>query len=123
MIAINRRNWLLGALAAGGLLRAGVAQAAPFASRRIAVTVRGTGRDVLLIPGLASGPGIWNGVLAAVPGYRFHLVHVRGFAGLAGEANAGGDALLRLHFSSRGRRIGQALPREAKNGPKQQEMA
>ncbi|OHC99284.1 MAG: alpha/beta hydrolase [Sphingomonadales bacterium RIFCSPLOWO2_12_FULL_63_15] len=92
---MNRRAWLLGAMATGGLLRAGVAQAAPFASRRIAVTVRGTGRDVLLIPGLASGPGIWNGVLAAVPGYRFHLVHVRGFAGLAGEANAGGDALLR----------------------------
>lgn len=91
---MNRRAWLLGAITTGGLVRAGVASAAPFASRRIAVTVRGTGRDVLLIPGLASGPGIWNGVLAALPGYRFHLVHVRGFAGLAAEANAGGDALL-----------------------------
>ena len=67
---MNRRAWLLGAMATGGLVRAGVASAAPFASRRIAVTVRGTGRDVLLIPGLASGPGIWNGVLAALPGWR-----------------------------------------------------
>jgi pimeloyl-ACP methyl ester carboxylesterase len=78
---------------AGGLL-AQPAMAGPFASRRIAVTTRGAakgaGRDVVLIPGLASGPGLWNGVIGAVPGYRWHLVHVRGFAGLAADANGSG---------------------------------
>jgi N-formylmaleamate deformylase len=87
---MDRRALIGGALAAGGLMWSGTAQAAPFASRRVAVTVRGSGRDVLLIPGLASGPGIWNGVLGAMPGYRFHLIQVRGFAGLAAESNASG---------------------------------
>jgi pimeloyl-ACP methyl ester carboxylesterase len=32
-------------------------------------------------------------VLGALPGYRFHLVHVRGFAGLAADANASGPLL------------------------------
>ena len=88
----DRRGMLLGAGAAmaAGLLASGPAWAAPFASRRIAVTVRGTGRDVVLIAGLASGPALWNGLMAAVPGYRWHLVHVRGFAGLAADANASG---------------------------------
>lgn len=89
---IDRRSLLCGA----GALAAGWAMpalAAGFTSRRIAVTVRGAGRDVLLIPGLASGPGIWNGVLAVVPGYRFHLVHVRGFAGLAADANGSGPVV------------------------------
>lgn len=69
------------------------AVAAPFVSRRIAVTVRGAGRDVLLIPGLASGPTAWSGVVDALPGYRLHLVHVRGFAGLAPEGNASGPVV------------------------------
>lgn len=88
---MDRRALLLGGAAmAAGLLGGEPALAAPFVSRRIAVTTRGTGRDVLLIPGLASGPGVWNGVMAAVPGYRWHLVQVRGFAGLPADANASG---------------------------------
>lgn len=88
---LDRRMLLFGGAAvAGALMLGGPALAAPFVSRRIAVTVRGTGRDVLLIAGLASGPGLWNGVMAAVPGYRWHLVHVRGFAGLPADANASG---------------------------------
>ncbi|MFZ2996136.1 alpha/beta fold hydrolase [Sphingobium sp.] len=90
MTYIDRRTAMLGAIAASGAAWAGAATAAPFTSRRISVVTRGTGADVLLIPGLASGPGIWNGVIAALPGYRFHLVHVRGFAGLAPDANASG---------------------------------
>ncbi|ANI77456.1 MULTISPECIES: alpha/beta fold hydrolase [Sphingobium] len=88
---VDRRTLLLsGMAAAGGVMLGGAALAAPFTSRRIAVTVRGTGRDVVLIAGLASGPGLWNGLMAAVPGCRWHLVHVRGFAGLAADANASG---------------------------------
>lgn len=90
---IDRRGLMLGALSAAAMAWSGMALAAPFASRRIAVTVRGAGRDVLLIPGLASGPGIWNGVVGGVPGYRFHLVQVKGFAGLAPDANASGPVL------------------------------
>ncbi len=92
---IDRRTWMTGAgaLLAGWAAGGGMARAATFASRRIAVTVRGSGRDVLLIPGLASGPGIWNGVVSGVAGYRWHLVHVRGFAGLAADANASGPLL------------------------------
>ena len=91
---LDRRTLLLGgAAAAGALMFGSAAMAAPFASRRIAVTVRGTGRDVVLIAGLASGPGLWNGVMAALPGYRWHLVHVRGFAGLAADANASGPLI------------------------------
>ena len=88
---VSRRTLLLsGAAAIGGLVAGGPALAAPFSSRRIALTVRGAGRDVLLIAGLASGPGLWSGLMAATPGYRWHLVHVRGFAGLAADANASG---------------------------------
>ena len=91
---LDRRTLLLGGAAvAGAMMFGGAAVAAPFASRRIAVTVRGTGRDVILIAGLASGPGLWNGVMAALPGYRWHLVHVRGFAGLAADANASGPLI------------------------------
>jgi len=88
---VSRRTLLLsGAAAIAGLVAGGPALAAPFSSGRIAVTVRGAGRDVLLIAGLASGPGLWSGLMAATPGYRWHLVHVRGFAGLAADANASG---------------------------------
>ncbi|PZU68330.1 MULTISPECIES: alpha/beta hydrolase [Sphingobium] len=89
---MDRRGLLCGA----GALAAGWAMpalAADFASRRIMVTVRGSGRDVLLIPGLASGPGIWNGVTGQMPGYRWHLIHVRGFAGLAADANGSGPVV------------------------------
>lgn len=92
----NRRALMLGAVAAGLAGSTARAAAPPFASRRIAVTVRGTGRDILLIPGLASGPAIWSGVVAALPGWRCHLVHVRGFAGLAADANASGPLLAPL---------------------------
>lgn len=90
---IDRRTLLrTGAGACAGLLMMWHqgAQATPFTSRRIAVTMRGTGRDVLLIAGLASGPALWNGIMDKVPGFRWHLIHVRGFAGLAPDANATG---------------------------------
>ncbi|MDO7834316.1 alpha/beta hydrolase [Sphingobium sp. HBC34] len=90
---MDRRTLLLGGLAAGMVATGGMAQAAPFTSRRILVTVRGAGRDVLLIPGLASGPAIWNGVVGALPGCRYHLVQVRGFAGLPADANGSGPLL------------------------------
>ncbi|RVT41758.1 alpha/beta fold hydrolase [Sphingobium algorifonticola] len=93
---LNRRDWLTGAATLLAFGCADAAQAAAFASRRISVTVRGTGPDVLLIPGLASGPGVWAGTIAAVTGYRYHLVQVRGFAGLPPDANRSGPLIAPL---------------------------
>src|SRR3546814_18143740 len=67
--------------------------ASVFSSRRISVTVHGSGPDVVMIPGLGSAPSIWQSAIAAVPGYRYHLVQVKGFAGTAAEANASGPIL------------------------------
>lgn len=65
-----------------------------FSSERIGVTVMGTGPDVVLIPGLSSLPAVWSGTMAALPGYRYHLIHVSGFAGRPAGANAQGSYLV-----------------------------
>ena len=64
-----------------------------FSSDRISVEVRGKGPDVVLIPGLSSSPEVWESTIKAVPGYRYHLVHVAGFAGKAPGANASGPVV------------------------------
>jgi pimeloyl-ACP methyl ester carboxylesterase len=64
-----------------------------FTSDRISVEVRGSGPDVVLIPGLSSSPEVWKSTVEAVPGYRYHLVHVAGFAGKAPGANASGPVM------------------------------
>ena len=48
---------------------------------------------MLLIPGLASGPSVWAPLVARLPGYRFHLVHIAGFAGMPAGANGRGPLL------------------------------
>jgi pimeloyl-ACP methyl ester carboxylesterase len=63
---------------------------AAFASERLSVEVVGSGPDVVLVPGLSSSPEVWRSTIAAVPGYRYHLVHVAGFAGKPAGANASG---------------------------------
>ncbi len=64
-----------------------------FASDRIGVEVHGSGPDVVLIPGLSSSPRVWDATMTAVPGYRYHVVHVAGFAGRPAGANASGPVL------------------------------
>jgi len=64
-----------------------------FVSDRIGVEVHGAGPDVVLIPGLSSSPRVWDGTIAAVPGYRYHVVHVSGFSGRPAGANASGPVL------------------------------
>ena len=62
-----------------------------FVSDRITVVARGTGPDVVLIPGLASHRDVWAGVADTLDDrYRLHLVQVNGFAGFAPGANADG---------------------------------
>ncbi len=72
---------------------AATATADAFASDRIIVTTVGEGPDVVLIPGLSSSPEVWATTIAAVPGYRYHLVQVKGFAGAPAEANASGPVV------------------------------
>ena len=67
--------------------------AAPFSSGRISVERVGEGPDVILIPGLSSSPEVWRATIAAMPGYRYHLVHVAGFAGAAPGENASGPVV------------------------------
>jgi pimeloyl-ACP methyl ester carboxylesterase len=71
-----------------------IAATTAFASDRISVEVVGSGPDVILIPGLSSSPEVWRSTVEAVPGFRYHLVHVRGFAGLAPGANGAGPVVL-----------------------------
>ena len=68
----------------------------PFSSDRITVEVIGSGPDVVLIPGLTAGSDIWRGTVAAVPGYRYHLVQVSGFAGTPVRGNARGPVVAPL---------------------------
>lgn len=62
-----------------------------FRSSRIEVSVRGRGSDVVLIPGLASTPGIWRDLAGRLSGRRrLHLVAIRGFGTLSAGANGRG---------------------------------
>lgn len=88
---MNRRTFLLSSLALGLTFSASAQAAQPrFEPRRFSVQVRGTGPDVILIPGLTSGREVWNSTVNAMPGYRYHLVQVGGFAGAPVAANGEG---------------------------------
>ncbi|HET9637834.1 MAG TPA: alpha/beta hydrolase [Allosphingosinicella sp.] len=84
--------------------------ARPFAPTRFSVVVQGTGPDVILVPGLTGSRDVWKGTVAAVPGYRYHLVQVAGFAGTPVRGNARGQVVAPLaeeiarYISSRGLR-------------------
>jgi pimeloyl-ACP methyl ester carboxylesterase len=78
--SLSRRS-LLAAAAFAAFLPLASALAAPFESTRITVRTEGSGPDVVLIPGLNSSPRAWASTVAALPGYRYHLVQVSGFAG------------------------------------------
>jgi pimeloyl-ACP methyl ester carboxylesterase len=72
------------------LAAAAAAKPAAFASDRLSVEIVGSGPDVVLVPGLSSSPQVWRSTVEAVPGYRYHLVHVAGFASKPAGANATG---------------------------------
>jgi N-formylmaleamate deformylase len=87
---MDRRTFLEGAAATAALGVAGEAAALAFSSARVSVQVRGSGPDVILIPGLTNGRNLWDGTVKAVPGYRYHLIQVAGFAGDPARGNAQG---------------------------------
>lgn len=66
-------------------------EAVPFTSDRITVETRGSGPDLILVPGLSSHRNVWDSVAGPLADtYRLHLVQVNGFAGFAPGANAEG---------------------------------
>jgi len=67
-----------------------------FAPSRFTVEVIGTGPDVILIPGLTASKNVWRPAVAAVPGYRYHLIQVSGFAGAPARGNAQGEVVAPL---------------------------
>ena len=67
--------------------------ASGFRSDRITVTSHGSGPDVVLVPGMGSSPKVWAGLVRALPGYRYHLVQVNGFAGHPPRGNASGPVI------------------------------
>jgi pimeloyl-ACP methyl ester carboxylesterase len=86
----SRRTFTATAIAVLAALPLAGALAAPFASDRISVRSEGLGPDVVLIPGLNSSPRAWASTVAALPGYRYHLVQISGFAGQPAGGNKEG---------------------------------
>jgi pimeloyl-ACP methyl ester carboxylesterase len=107
---MHRRHFLagLGAAVLIGCTPTSAPAEPPFQPTRFTVEVRGSGPDVILIPGLTAGPDVWAGTVTSVPGYRYHLVHVRGMAGAPAGANAEGAVVagvadeLARYIASRG---------------------
>jgi pimeloyl-ACP methyl ester carboxylesterase len=62
--------------------------------QRISVATEGAGSDVVLIHGLNSSPKVWREMMAAVPGHRYHLVTIKGFAGNGGDVGKGQGAVV-----------------------------
>lgn len=61
-------------------------------ARSFAIDVKtiGTGANVILIPGLGSPPSVYDEIVAQnKDNYRFHMVHVAGYAGLASNQTEG----------------------------------
>lgn len=95
---MNRRHFI-GSVLALTLLGCApsASEAAPaFTPTRFSVVVKGSGPDVILIPGLTASREVWNGTVAGVPGYRYHLVQVAGFAGTPARGNAEGNVVAPL---------------------------
>jgi pimeloyl-ACP methyl ester carboxylesterase len=61
-----------------------------FRSDRITVVTQGSGPDVVLVHGLGSSRDVWRETVAAVPGYRYHLVQMNGFGGTPIGGNTSG---------------------------------
>ena len=62
-----------------------------FSSDRISVVTRGTGPDLILVPGLGSHHNVWDSITGPLEArYTLHIVQVNGFAGVAPGANVSG---------------------------------
>ena len=86
-------------LMASSLVSASAAQPLPVSSenpnsQRISVETQGTGKDVILIPGLASSRDVWADLSAKLrKSYRIHLIELAGFASKPAIANPDGKIM------------------------------
>lgn len=88
---MKRREFLVAAaVLAAGCAAPMAAGAEPFRSDRISVVTEGSGPDVVLVHGLGSSRDVWRELVAAVPGYRYHLVQMNGFGGAPIGGNTSG---------------------------------
>ena len=89
---MRRREFIVaGALLAASCAAPMAAGGKAFSSDRISVVTQGSGPDVVLVHGLGSSRDVWREMVAAVPGYRYHLVQMQGFGGTPiGESNKTG---------------------------------
>lgn len=89
---MRRALTTLTAIAGLFLTACATTQPRPFAGDRISVVTRGSGPDLILIPGLAGHrEEAWGGRAEELDDrYRLHLVQVNGFAGVAAGMNAEG---------------------------------
>ena len=87
---MKRREFVIAAamFAAAGCAGPMAAGGSGFRSDRISVVTQGSGPDVVLVHGLRSSRDVWRELVAAVPGYRYHLVQMNGFAGTPAPAAA-----------------------------------
>lgn len=86
---MNRRTLLLSGIALA--LVGAPAAAQRFEPTRFSVETVGRGPDVILIPGLTAGREVWSATANAIPGYRYHLIQVSGFAGEPARGNRTGQ--------------------------------
>ena len=84
-------------LVLGLLVSALVAASASAQERTFAVSVSGSGPDVVLVPGLSSGGPVWDGTVARLSeDYTLHVVTLAGFAGEAPVSASTQDGFLDL---------------------------
>jgi pimeloyl-ACP methyl ester carboxylesterase len=83
------------ALVANGAIPSPVSARAPaFQPTRFSVVVEGSGRDLVLIPGLTSSRAVWDQAVASLRGhYRVHRIQIAGFGGEPARGNASGPVL------------------------------
>ena len=92
---MKRRSFLtMAGVLAFCLAAPAAAFAQGFTSDRISVVTTGEGPNVVLIPGLSSSRDVWESTVAAVPGYRYHLVQLNGFDGHPVAGNGGEGPLV-----------------------------
>lgn len=105
---MKRHGILIGAILALFGCATPMQMGTAFQSDRISIVTRGSGPDVVLIPGLTSSPEIWEESAAALPGYRYHFVQLAGFAGAPAGANATDGPILPAVAEEIARYIAQA---------------